>query len=87
MPTISYSKMAEIELTHEWLEDHDFESWLKNHATFCHNNDYEFVHHLHPVETERWFKVNCLIDAVPYDLQTQIIEARRNGCARVIFYV
>lgn len=86
MSSISYSKLAEIELHEVWLNDNEFVTWLKAHATFNHNHAYEFIHHLHPVETEEWFKANCLIDAIPRDLRDQIIEARRKDCARIIFY-
>jgi hypothetical protein len=85
MNSLVYSKLAEIYLEEKWMEDSTFITHLKDNATFEHKDSYEFIHHLYQDESEEWF-VEKYMQFVPNDLKNIILEARRNGAARVCFY-
>lgn len=86
MSVVEYSKLAEIELWDEWLENDQFCAWLAREATFTHNDSYEYIHHLFPDEQEDFFVKDRLMEVIPSELKELILEARRGGAARVCFY-
>ena len=86
MSAIEYSKLAEIELLDEWLDNSEFCAWLAREATFSHTDSYEYIHHLYADEQEDFFIKDRLSDVIPSELREIMLKARRGGAARVCFY-
>ena len=79
------SNLAEIYIGE--IDDSSFHEWLKNYSTFTHNDSYEFIHHLFLDESEGWYTDIYLTKDVPDNIKELILSARRQGAARICFYV
>ena len=65
----------------------EFDTWLREYATFVHTDSYEFIHHLFLEESENWFLNNRIKkDVLPEGLLKVILDARKAKHPRICFF-
>ncbi len=66
----------------------EFDTWLREYATFVHTDSYEFIHHLYLDQSEDWFLNNRIKkDVLPKGLLKVILDARKAKHLRICFFV